>query len=626
MDAAATSEVLAKVVAELPGGGEVREGQRMMAEVVSEALQNDKHLVVQAGTGTGKSLAYLVPAILSGKRVVVATATKALQDQLANKDLPFLAEHLDEPFVWSVLKGRSNYLCKQRLAEMEGVGDQLTLDDGSPVGGSALQVRRLVEWSRQTVSGDRAELDFEPAHRVWSSMSVGPMECPGAAKCPKGEVCFSEDARRMAYASTIIVVNLHLYGLHLASNGSILPEHDAVIIDEAHQFEDVLSSAAGLEFGAGRFASLGRNARPALDGDDLTKDVADTGGTLADLLAERVGDRLRSLDEDLTMVLDVAMDRVNRLVAEVRTAPDEHDALKARVLSQAGHLLADLDLLRRLPETHVVWVEGPTRSPSLRMAPIDVAEFLNESLWPHQTAVMTSATVDLEIGTRLGLREGAYDAHDVGSPFDYESQALLYCPMHLPEPRNAGWLDAVTDELEVLVKAAGGRTLALFTSWRAMETVAEELDPRVDYEVLTQRDLPKPALIERFMDDESSVLCATMGFWQGVDIPGRALSLVTIDRLPFPRPDEPLLQARRDRAGPQAFSTIDLPRAATMLAQGTGRLIRTADDVGVVAVLDTRLGTANYRWTLVNALPPMKRTRHQDEAVAFLEAIRGSDD
>ena len=246
------------------------------------------------------------------------------------------------------------------------------------------------------------------------------------------------------------------------------------------------------------------------------------------------------------------------------------------------------------------------------MAPTDSGECLNTSLVTHQTAGVTSAAVDRGLGPRLGLREGAYCAPGVGIPFDYESQALLYCPMHLPEPRNAGWLDAVTDELEVLVKAAGGRTLALFTSWRAMETVAEELDPRVDYEVLTQRDLPKPALIERFMDDESSVLCATMGFWQGVDIPGRALSLVTIDRLPFPRPDEPLLQARRDRAGPQAFSTIDLPRAATMLAQGTGRLIWTAEDVGVVAVLDPRLGPANSRWTVVNARPPRRATRHQD--------------
>jgi len=616
------AEALADLVAHLPGGGEARLGQRDMAVAIEGAIESGRHLIVQAGTGTGKSLAYLLPAIRSGGRVIVATATKALQDQLATKDLPFLSEHVGEPFVWSVLKGRSNYLCKQRLAEMEQVGDQLEFDDGKPMGGSALQVRRLVEWSRKTTTGDRAELDFEPATRVWSSMSVGPMECPGAAKCPKGEVCFSEDARRQAHASSVVVVNLHLYGLHLASNSSILPEHDTVIIDEAHQFEDVLSNAAGLDFGMGRFVSLARNARPALDDDSSATAVTETGGLLADLLAERVGERLRSIDEELAAVLTVAAERVNGLIAEVRGADDDKDAVKQRVLSQGGHLAADLALLRSLPDTHVVWIEGPVTNPSLRMAPIDIAEFLSETLWPERTAILTSATLDNELGTRLGLGAETFDQTDVGSPFDFEKQAMLYCPMHLPDPRHESWVEAVTEELVVLINAAGGRTLSLFTSWRVMETVSAALHERLDFDVFTQRDMPKPALISRFTNDEASVLCATMGFWQGVDIPGRALSLVTIDRLPFPRPDEPLLQARRDRAGARAFGTIDLPRTATMLAQGAGRLIRTSTDTGVVAVLDSRLGKAGYRWDLVNALPPMKRSKDQDEVVGFLKAIR----
>ncbi len=595
-----------------------------MAIAVADAIEDERHLIAEAGTGTGKSLAYLVPAITSGKTVVVATATKALQDQLAEKDLPFLSKHVEEPFVWSVLKGRSNYLCKQRMAEMATASDgQMELDDGSRVAGSALQIRKIVKWANETKTGDRAELDFEPDHRVWSAVSVGPMECPGASKCPSGGECFSEAARQQTHASTVIVVNLHLYGLHLASGGVILPEHDVAIIDEAHQLEDVLSSAAGLDFGPGRFASLARNTRAIID-DALATELADVGGRLADVLGPRVGDRLRSFDEELQTVLTIAVEKVNEVVAAIRSV-DENDPtdgpIRARGLVQGGHLAADLSLLVSLPTTHVVWVEGPARSPSLRMAPIDVAAFLGENLWPKQTTVLTSATLDNEIESRLGLIEGEYDRIDVGSPFDYERQAMLYCAMSLPNPKSSDWLDAITDEMVELIDAAGGRTLALFTSWRAMDHVAEQLDQRIDHRVLTQRELPKPALIREFTNDESSVLCATMGFWQGVDIPGHTLRLVTIDRLPFPRPDEPLLEARRERAGARAFAQIDLPRTATMLAQGAGRLIRTADDRGVVAVLDSRLGTARYRWDLVNALPPMKRTRHKADVVEFLKSL-----
>ena len=617
------ADALATIVGRL-AAGEVRDGQRTMAMAVADAIEDERHLIAEAGTGTGKSLAYLVPAITSGKTVVVATATKALQDQLADKDLPFLSEHVDEPFVWSVLKGRSNYLCKQRMAEMATASDgQMELDDGSRVAGSALQIRKIVKWADETRTGDRAELDFEPDHRVWSAVSVGPMECPGASKCPSGGECFSEAARQQTHASTVIVVNLHLYGLHLASGGVILPEHDVVVIDEAHQLEDVLSSAAGLDFGPGRFASLARNVRAIID-DALATELADVGGRLADALGPRVGDRLRSFDEELQTVLTIAVEKVNEVVAAIRSV-DENDPkdgpIRARGMVQGGHLAADLSLLVSLPKTHVVWVEGPARSPSLRMAPIDVAAFLGENLWPKQTTILTSATLDTEIESRLGLIDGEYDRIDVGSPFDYERQAMLYCAMSLPNPKSSDWLDAITDEMVELIDAAGGRTMALFTSWRAMDHVAEQLDQRIDHRVLTQRDLPKPALIREFTNDESSVLCATMGFWQGVDIPGHTLRLVTIDRLPFPRPDEPLLEARRERAGARAFAQIDLPRTATMLAQGAGRLIRTADDRGVVAVLDSRLGTARYRWDLVNALPPMKRTRHKSDVVEFLQSL-----
>jgi ATP-dependent DNA helicase DinG len=261
----------------------------------------------------------------------------------------------------------------------------------------------------------------------------------------------------------------------------------------------------------------------------------------------------------------------------------------------------------------------------LRVAPIDVGEALVERLWGREdapTAVMTSATIPLRLGQRLGLSAGSYDELNVGSPFNYPDQALLYCPVHLPDPRDARFEAAMHDELVALIEAAQGRALALFTSWRAMQAAAEEVRGRVPWTVFTQSDLPKPKLVAEFSADEHSCLFATMGFWQGVDVPGASLSLVTIDRLPFPRPDDPLLRARRAALGPRAFELIDIPRAATLLAQGAGRLVRSKQDRGVVAVLDRRLGKARYRWELVNALPPMRRTRSRADVEAFFADLR----
>jgi ATP-dependent DNA helicase DinG len=266
----------------------------------------------------------------------------------------------------------------------------------------------------------------------------------------------------------------------------------------------------------------------------------------------------------------------------------------------------------------VRWVEGPTHAPVLKVSPIDVGGELSEKLWPDHTAILTSATIPASLAVRVGIPADDHDELDAGSPFDFGTQAMLYCATHLPDPRNESYRDKLHDELAFLIDAAGGRTLALFTSWSAMQRAVEELRERVEVPILAQGDLPKPKLVAEFERDEAACLFATMGYWQGVDVPGRTLSLVTIDRLPFPRPDEPLLVARRERAGQAAFRLIDLPRAATLLAQGAGRLIRSASDHGVVAVLDSRLATANYRWDLINALPPMKRTKDREEVAAFL--------
>jgi ATP-dependent DNA helicase DinG len=620
-----------------------------MAEAVQRAIRDRRHLVVQAGTGTGKSLAYLVPAVLSGKKVVIATATKALQDQLATKDLPFLTRHLGRPFRFAVLKGRSNYLCRQRAVEVAGGGDQLGLDEapgwseagpggrseGTANGGFgssgsvAAQARRLLSWGARSASGDRAELDFEPSPRAWAMVSVGPRECPGAHRCPSGETCFTEAARDEAAAADIVVVNTHLYGAHLASEGAVLPEHDVVVFDEAHAVEDVIIAAIGAEVAAGRFRALARLVRAVLPRDEstLADDLAGAADGLDAALAPHVGRRVPpQSDPHLASALEVASARLSRVSSALRRAdtdagrdePGPGGAARTRALLAAGHLTADVATASDVGPDQVAWAEGLPHAPALKVAPLDVGPLLADALWARATVVLASATIPPGIGRRLGVAEGASDELDAGSPFPYATNALLYCATHLPDRRREGAEAALHEELGTLIEAAGGRTLALFTSWRAMEGAAEALRQRVQFRLMTQSELPKPALVEAFSSDESSCLFATMGFWQGVDVPGPALSLVVIDRIPFPRPDEPLLQARRERYGPSAFREVDLPRAATLLAQGVGRLIRSASDRGVVAVLDPRLARASYRWELVRALPPMTRTRHRDDVAAFL--------
>jgi ATP-dependent DNA helicase DinG len=619
---------LKRVTAALPGGGENRPGQIAMAEAVGQAIADEHHLVVQAGTGIGKSLAYLVPALQCKKRVVVTTATKALQDQLAGKDLPFLADHLGQVFTFAVLKGRSNYVCRQRLAEISGDG-QLALD-GLAQRASPSELALLQSWALDSATGDRAELPVEPSPQAWAAVSVSSQECPGAQRCPKGDECFAEQARWRAAEANVVVVNTHLYGLDLESHGAILPEHDIVVIDEAHLLEDIVSDTFGLELSASRFTNLARAVRAVVEEPTLVDDVDGSGSLLASTLVDHVGRRLRgTLDPDIASVLMLARDRLDRVMVALRAVADKDIGdlanRKARAMRLTGALQIDLAAALEIPASSVAWVEGPEDRPSMRVAPIDVADVLRETLWTRPTVVLTSATIPPRLGQRLGLDGDDHIEMDVGSPFDYEHHALLYCAAHLPDPREAAFEPAMHDELEALIRAAGGRTLALFTSWRAMDAAAEALAGRLQTPVLTQRDMPKPALVAAFSVDESASLFATMGFWQGIDVPGPTLSLVTIDRLPFPRPDDPLLQARRERAKADAFRLVDLSRAATLLAQGAGRLIRTHDDRGVVAVLDPRLATRKtYRWEIIDALPPMRRTRDRGEVESFLRDLHAA--
>jgi ATP-dependent DNA helicase DinG len=609
--------------------GEVRDGQRTMAAAVADAIATGRNLVVEAGTGTGKSLAYLVPAVRSGKRTVVATATKALQDQLAGKDLPFLASHPDAPVEFAVLKGRSNYACRQRLRELARAGDDVQLAlDGTVDRAPAAELAKLVEWASSSETGDRAELDVEPTAAAWAAVSVSAQECPGATRCPSGGTCFAEAARTRAAEADVVVVNQHLYGLHVASGAMLLPEHDVVIIDEAHQLEDVISATAGLDVASTRVVAVRRAAGSILEDPEtlapLDTIVADWERTLAADVGRRFP---KGLDAAAADLVALAVGRIERVLAAVRAVdPGEHVDVatrRDRAVKLASSLLDDLRTLLAPPSETVLWIEGPTNRPSLRLAPLDVADILAEGAWENGVAILTSATVPPGLAATVGLPADETDELDVGSPFDYERHALLYCAADLPDPRNAAYADALHDELEALIVAAGGATLALFTSFRAMDAAVEELRTRLDVPVLSQRDRPKPALVAEFTADREACLFATLGFWQGVDVPGPTLSLVTIDRLPFPRPDEPLLQARREIHRQDAFRRVDLPRAATLLAQGAGRLVRRASDRGVVAVLDARLATSrNYRWDLIHALPPMRRTRSRAEAEQFLRDLR----
>ena len=622
-----TLETLDEVTVALPGGGERRDGQRQMATAVAEAIRDGGHVVVQAGTGTGKSLAYLVPTALAGKTTIVATATKALQDQLAGKDLPFLAERIPGGIDYAVLKGRSNYLCLQRLDEAEAddrLGLELDDDKGRATLDSEL-LARLRVFAAETETGDRTELpDIDD--RTWRLVSVGRDECPGAGRCPVGDDCLAERARRRAGAADVIVVNLHLYAIEIMVEG-ILPEHDLVVIDEAHQLEDIVSEAAGRQISPARLQAAARAAGSVLADRDAPVGVEEAASLLHASLEGLIGERLTDgLDDETGASIDVIRGRVDQLLNALRAvpkdAPAETAAKALRARQAVTSLLDDIDYVRWPIDHEVLWVDGPSSNPSLRSTPIAIDSLLEEKLWSKRPGVLTSATLSSATTSVLGLPDGT-PMIDVGSPFDYENNALLYCPTDLPDPRADGHREARLAELEALIVAAGGRTLALFTSWAAMRDAAAHLEPRLPWPVLVQGEGSKMALLESFVEDDESCLFATMSFWQGVDIPGSTCNLVVIDRLPFPRPDDPVLQARRERAGKAAFRTIDLPRAATMLAQGAGRLIRSATDRGVVAVLDPRLATSrSYRWELVNALPPMRRTKDRAEAEALLRELR----
>ncbi len=579
-------------------GYEPRAEQAALAAAVDRALATGEHLVAEAGTGVGKSLAYLVPALASGQRVVVATATKALQEQLLAKDVPVAAAAVGgEPAV-AVLKGRNNYLCRRQLRGFQ----PFLLADGRD--GRAWEA--MQGWLDETETGDRAELELEPSDALWSEFAVGPDRCSGR-RCPFVGSCFAEAARERAAHADLVIVNHALYFAHVASGGGVLPEHDAVVFDEAHRLEESAASWLG-----GRVSRPGLR-RLALDVERACRDSERPLPARALDRVERGGERLlrvvappagrRRLREPPAEAALVLVDALGDLALALDGQGEELDALARRALATAAQVEAILepDALER-----VVWAEPD----AVAWAPVDVSGELRERLWEDgPTAILVSATLTTGedatfVRRRLGL-ERAREAV-VGSPYDFAEQALLYVPRSLPDPRGDGFAERAAEEIVALLAFSEGRALVLTSSYRALDVYRERVRGRVPYDVLVQGEAPRERLLERFRDEVGSVLLATSTFWQGVDVPGESLSLLVIDKLPFSAPGDPLHEARCEaveRGGGDWFRDYALPSAMLQLRQGFGRLIRGHGDRGVVAILDPRLRTRAYGRAFLGALP-----------------------
>ena len=605
-------------------GAEERQGQIDMSHAIAESLASGRSIIVQAGTGTGKSLGYLVPAILTGETAVVATATKALQDQLNSNDLPLLQKHLDIPFTWAVVKGRSNYACLQRINERADKSAQLEFEETSDKVNK--EIDELIAWAKKTKTGDFDELPRIPSDRAKQAISVSTDECPGKNKCPVGANCFAERARDAASTANVVVVNIALYGAHIASSGNILPEHKIVIFDEAHQLESSLSDAVGIQLTNGRVSSFASSVRRVIADPMVTNRLEELGLRFSGAIGPHVGNRLqRPLPSNIVENMSLIRIEVATLINALRELKTDNEPTQQRIYraqTQGTRLTESLDIALGSFEGYVAYVEGSEERPILRITPLHIGEVLATNVWNEHTAVLTSATVPHSMPERVGLPLDGTEVLTVDSPFDYEKNSILYCSRFFPEVKSPAYKDFLYDEMEALMTAAGGRTLALFTSNAALYAAIDAMRERVSFPILGPKDYPRQTLIDMFIEDESACIFASQGFFQGVDFPGRTLSLVILDKLPFPTPTDPLLEARRDAVGrDKSFGEIDLPMAATSLAQAAGRLIRTDTDRGVVAGFDSRLATAKYKWTLINAMPPMNKTRERPVVEQFLRDI-----
>ncbi|MFE9661562.1 helicase C-terminal domain-containing protein [Streptomyces sp. NPDC005955] len=634
-------------------GGTERPGQVTMAEAVAEVIDDGSHLLVQAGTGTGKSLGYLVPALAHGERVVVATATLALQRQLVERDLPRTVDAL-HPLLrrrpqFAMLKGRSNYLCLHRLHEGvpqdedEGLFDQF--EAAAPSSKLGQDLLRLRDWSGDTESGDRDDLSPGVSDRAWSQVSVSSRECLGATRCAYGAECFAETAREQAKLADVVVTNHALLAIDAIEGAPVLPQHEVLIVDEAHELVSRVTGAATGELTPGQVNRAVRRAAKLVN-----EKVADQLQTAAEGF-ERVMElalpgRLEEVPEDLGYALLALRDATRNVIVALGSTRDksvqDEDAVRKQALASVEGVHAVAERVTLGSEYDVVWYERHDRfGASLRVAPLSVSGLLREKLFTERSVVLTSATLKLGgdfngVGASLGLapegtaapgdeEQPVWKGLDVGSPFDYPKQGILYVAKHLNRPARDGDRSDMLDELTELIQAAGGRTLGLFSSMRAAQNAAEELRSRIpEYPILLQGEETLGELIKNFAADPRTCLFGTLSLWQGVDVPGPSCQLVVMDKIPFPRPDDPLMSARQkavEEAGGNGFMAVAATHAALLMAQGAGRLVRASGDRGVVAVLDPRLATARYGSYLKSSLPDFWSTTDRNQVRRSLTAI-----
>ena len=646
------TELLARAVDALDGTP--RPGQVQMAEAVAHAFATGEHLAVQAGTGTGKSLAYLVPSIARALEeespVVVSTATIALQRQLVDRDLPRLvdaiADQLPRRPRFALLKGRRNYLCLNKVHN--GAGDDtadIPQEELFRTPSSALgrDVARLTKWASDTETGDRDELSPGVPDRSWSQVSVSARECLGMARCPFGTDCFAEKARAEAGRADVVVTNHALLAIDAIADASVLPEHHLLVIDEAHELVDRVTSAATAELTP---APLGVATRriARLVSPELSQRVEAAVATFSAAIHDTAPGRMDYLDDELKTYLTALRDAAAAARSGIDPAPADPKAAAARTEAIAS--LTDIaDAAARaldsfapaLPDrTDVVWLDheeqrGSGPRPVLRVAPLSVAALLRSRLFDTATTVLASATLTVggtfdAMAQAWGLTDGPdWQGLDVGSPFNHAKAGILYIAAHLPAPgRDGAGSEPQLDEIAGLIEACGGRTLGLFSSMRAAKTAAEAMRERLDTPVLCQGDDSTAALVEQFAADPQTSLFGTLSLWQGVDVPGPSCSLVIIDRIPFPRPDDPLLTARQRAVaarGGNGFMTVAAGHAALLLAQGAGRLLRRSEDRGVVAILDSRMATARYGAYLRASLPPFWATTDRAVVTEALQRL-----
>ncbi|WP_431911601.1 ATP-dependent DNA helicase [Nonomuraea jabiensis] len=633
-----SADELLKVAVNALGGSE-RQGQMTMVQAVQQAIDGEEHLAVQAGTGTGKSLAYLVPSIRhamdSDSPVVVSTATIALQRQLVDRDLPRLAETLGKELphepTFAILKGRRNYLCRYKAtAGWPEEDEQDQLFDPREVSATGRMVQRIQEWADETETGDRDELVPGVSEQAWRQFSVSAQECLGASRCPSGAECFAEMARARAGEVDVVVTNHALLAIDAMGDLPVLPEHEVVVVDEAHELVDRVTSVVTGELSELTVALAVRRVGRLIE-QAIADQLMEAGEDLKALLAAAPPGRIDELPQVLGLTLALVRDSAARCVTAMGPrGADKDDPDKAGQRKAAFSALDEVhDTAVRMLEAYghasesdraeVVWLDAGTdrRPPTLRVAPLTVSGMLRDKLFGERTVILTSATLALggtfdALAAQWGLGDGkGWQGIDVGSPFDHPRAGILYVAKHLPQPGRDGLPQQYLDEIAELIEAAGGRTLGLFSSMRAAKAATEALRERLDVPLLCQGDDSTMLLVKQFAEDEPTCLFGTLSLWQGVDVPGPSLRLVIIDRVPFPRPDDPLTSARQRHVaarGGNGFMAVAANHAALLLAQGAGRLLRSQDDKGVIAVLDPRLATARYSGFLLGSLPPFWRT------------------